>query len=134
MEGGLLELPVVASLLFAVAAAPRPLRIEALLFRGLHVRHVLPVLLQHTTAVDLTPEALESTINVFIVSDFDTNRQGRSLRREFGFEGVRENLFDGLSTACDFVDLVQNGFFAPPVVPLQGSFGHRSALRPLCLG
>ena len=30
--------------------------------------------------------------------------------------------------------LVQNGFFTPPVVPLQGSFGHRSALRPLCLG
>jgi hypothetical protein len=47
--------------------------------------------------------------------------------------------------ACDFVDLVQNGFFTPPVVhqghdlalarpPLQGSFGHRSAFRPLCLG
>ena len=43
------------------------------------------------------------------------------------------------------MDLVQNGFFAPPVVhqghdlalarpPLQGSFGHRSGLRPLCLG
>ena len=32
------------------------------------------------------------------------------------------------------MDLVQNGFFAPPVVPLQGSLGHRSALRPLCLG
>ena len=31
------------------------------------------------------------------------------------------------------MDLVQNGFFAPPVVPLQGSLGHRSALRPLCL-
>ena len=46
---------------------------------------------------------------------------------------MRENLFGGLSTACDFVDLVQNGFFTPPVVPLQGSFGHRSALRPLCL-
>ena len=56
-----------------------------------------------------------------------------------------ENLFGELSTACDFVDLVQNGFFTPPVVrqghdlalarpPLQGSFGHRSALRPLCLG
>ena len=45
-----------------------------------------------------------------------------------------ENLFGGLSPACDFVDLVQNGFFTPPVVPLQGSFGHRSALRPLCLG
>ena len=47
---------------------------------------------------------------------------------------VLENLFGELSTACDFVDLVQNGFFTPPVVPLQGSFGHRSALRPLCLG
>ena len=45
-----------------------------------------------------------------------------------------QNLFGELSTACDFVDLVQNGFFAPPVVPLQGSLGHRSALRPLCLG
>ena len=45
-----------------------------------------------------------------------------------------KNLFGGLSTACDFMDLVQNGFFTPPVVPLRGSFGHRSALRPLCLG
>ena len=45
-----------------------------------------------------------------------------------------QNLFGELSTACDFVGLVQNGFFTPPVVPLQGSFGHRSALRPLCLG
>jgi len=43
------------------------------------------------------------------------------------------------------MDLVQNGFYTRPVVhqghdlalarpPLQGSFGHRSALRPLCLG
>ena len=45
-----------------------------------------------------------------------------------------QNLFGGLSPACDFMDLVQNSFFTPPVVPLQGSLEHRSALRPLCLG
>ena len=28
-----------------------------------------------------------------------------------------QNLFGELSTACDFVGLVQNGFFTPPVVP-----------------
>ena len=34
-----------------------------------------------------------------------------------------ENLFGGLSTACDFVDLVQNGFFTPPVVHYRGRLG-----------
>jgi hypothetical protein len=84
MDGGLLALPVVAPLLFAVTPAARPLFFETLLFRRLHVRHVLPVLLQHTTPIHLTPEAFEGTINVFVISDFDTNSQGRSLRREFG--------------------------------------------------
>ena len=37
-----------------------------------------------------------------------------------------ENLFGGLSMACDFADLVQNGFCTRPVAPLQGSFGPRS--------
>ena len=48
-----------------------------------------------------------------------------------------ENLFGGLSPACDFVDLVQNGFHTRPVAhqghdlalarpPLQGSFERRS--------
>ena len=31
-----------------------------------------------------------------------------------------EKLFGGRSVACDFVDLVQNGFGIRPVVPLQG--------------
>jgi len=86
MEDGLQALSVVAPLLLAVATPPRTLLFHAFLFRGLHVRHVLPVLLQHTTPIHLTPEALEGTINVFVVSDFDTNSQGRSLRREFGSE------------------------------------------------
>jgi len=30
-----------------------------------------------------------------------------------------ENLFGGLSTTCDFVDLVQKDFYARPVAPLQ---------------
>jgi hypothetical protein len=46
----------------------------------------------------------------------------RSIRR---CEGL-ENLFGGLSPACDFVDLVQNGFYTRPVAPLQGLFGRRS--------
>ena len=37
-----------------------------------------------------------------------------------------QNLFGGLSPACDFVDLVQNGFCTRPVAPLQGSFERRS--------
>ena len=37
-----------------------------------------------------------------------------------------QNLFGGLSMACDFADLVQNGFCTRPVAPLQGSFGPRS--------
>ena len=37
-----------------------------------------------------------------------------------------ENLFGGLSPACDFVDLMQNGFYTRPVGPLQGSFERRS--------
>jgi len=84
MEVGSLELPVVAPLLFTVAPPARPLLFEALLFRRLHVRHVLPILLQHTTPVHLTPEAFKGTINVFVIADFDTNRQGRSLRKELG--------------------------------------------------
>ena len=31
-----------------------------------------------------------------------------------------KNLFGGMSEACDFVDLVQNGFCVRPVAPLQG--------------
>ena len=31
-----------------------------------------------------------------------------------------ENLFGGMSEACDFVDLVQKGFCVRPVAPLQG--------------
>jgi len=86
MGGALLALPVVAPLPLAVAPPAGPLLFEPLLLRGLHVGHVLPILLQHTTPVHLTPEALERAINVFVVSDFYTNSQGRSLRREFGFE------------------------------------------------
>jgi hypothetical protein len=41
-----------------------------------------------------------------------------------------ENLFGETSAACDFVDLVQNGFCTRPVAPLQGSFGHRFAASP----
>ena len=37
-----------------------------------------------------------------------------------------ENLFCGLPPACDFVDLVQNGFCTRPVAPLQGSLERRS--------
>jgi hypothetical protein len=32
--------------------------------------------------------------------------------------------------ACDFADLVQNGFCTRPVAPLQGSFGSRSCTSP----
>ena len=35
-----------------------------------------------------------------------------------------------MSTACDFVDLAQNGFCTRPVAPLQGSLGHRSCASP----
>jgi hypothetical protein len=38
--------------------------------------------------------------------------------------------FGGLSMACDFADLVQNGFCTRPVVPLQGSFGPCSCTSP----
>ena len=41
-----------------------------------------------------------------------------------------ENLFRGLSMACDFADLVQNGFCTRPVAALQGSFGPRSCTSP----
>ena len=41
-----------------------------------------------------------------------------------------ENLFGGLSMACDFADLVQNGFCTRPVAALQGSFGPRSCTSP----
>jgi hypothetical protein len=60
--------------------------------------------------------------------------------RCFGCLGLdHENLFGEMSTACDFVDLVQNGFCTHPVVPLQGldwapfcNFDHRvSASYPL---
>ncbi|MFB6279676.1 MAG: hypothetical protein ABEK75_09235 [Salinibacter sp.] len=39
---------------------------------------------------------------------------------------MTEKLFGGLSMACDFANLVQNGFCTRPVAPLQGSFGPRS--------
>jgi hypothetical protein len=81
-------LPIVPSLLLAVAPTARPLLFEAFLFRRLHVGHVLPVFLQYTTPIHLPPEAFESTINVFVIADFDTNSQGRSLRREFGSKRV----------------------------------------------
>ena len=38
--------------------------------------------------------------------------------RRFGYDF--ENLFGGMSEACDFVDLVQKGFCVRPVAPLQG--------------
>jgi len=41
-----------------------------------------------------------------------------------------ENLFGGLSMACDFADLVQNRFGTRPVAPLQDSFGPRSCTSP----
>ena len=41
-----------------------------------------------------------------------------------------ENLFGEMSTACDFVDLAQNGFCTRPVAPLQDSLGHRSCASP----
>ena len=41
-----------------------------------------------------------------------------------------ENPFGEMSTACDFVDLAQNGFCTRPVAPLQGSLGHRSCASP----
>ena len=41
-----------------------------------------------------------------------------------------QNLFGGLSMACDFADLVQNGFCTCPVAALQGSFGPRSCTSP----
>jgi len=86
MVGVLQALPVVATLPFTVAPSTRPLLFQPLLLRGLHIGHVLPILLQHATPVHLTPKALQRTVNVFVVSDFYTNSQGRSLRREFGFE------------------------------------------------
>ena len=45
-----------------------------------------------------------------------------------------QNLFGDTFTACDFVDLAPWSFCIRLVVPLQGSFGHSMALRPLCLG
>ena len=43
---------------------------------------------------------------------------------------LHENLFGGLSTASDFVDLVQNDFCTRPVAPLQGSFERCSCTSP----
>ena len=41
-----------------------------------------------------------------------------------------QNLFGGLSTASDFVDLVQNDFCTRPVAPLQGECRSRSVRDP----
>jgi hypothetical protein len=41
-----------------------------------------------------------------------------------------KKLLGRLSMACDFADLVQNGFCTHPVAPLQGSFGPRSCTSP----
>ena len=43
---------------------------------------------------------------------------------------AHQKLFGGLSMACDFADLVQNGFCTRPVAPLQGAFGSRSCTSP----
>jgi hypothetical protein len=74
--------------LFALAVAPAAclFLLEPLLLRRLHVRHVLPVLLQNAAPVYLTPEALECTINVFVISNLYTNSQRGSLLEKFGYE------------------------------------------------
>ena len=41
-----------------------------------------------------------------------------------------QKLFGGLSMACDFADLVQNGFCTRPVALLQGAFEPRSCTSP----
>ncbi len=128
MVGALQALPVVAALPFAVAASTRPFFFKPLLLRGLHIGHVLPVLLQHATPVHLTTETLERAINVFVVSDFYTNSQGRSLRREFGFEieqiAVKVRRGNAKGRAM-FLFLV-------PVSPVR-SFALMTTLSPLVL-
>jgi len=53
-----------------------------------------------------------------------------------GYMASNENLFGGLSMACDFADLVQNGFGTRPVAidSCRGRLGPARARRPLCLG
>jgi hypothetical protein len=62
------------------------LLLEPFLLRRLHVRHVLPVLLQNAAPVYLAPEAFERAINVFVVSNLYTNSQRGSLLEESGYE------------------------------------------------
>jgi len=81
----LAALPVVAPLALAVAAPTGAFFLEPLLLRGLHVRHVLAVLPKNAAPVHLTPETLECTINVFVVSNLNTNSQRESLLEESGF-------------------------------------------------
>jgi len=81
----LATLPVVAPLALAVAAPTGALLLEPLLLRGLHVRHVLAILPENAAPVHLAPKALECTINVFVVSNFNTNSQRGSLLEKSGF-------------------------------------------------
>ena len=47
---------------------------------------------------------------------------------------ITYNLFGGLPTTCDFVNLAHNGFYTRPVAPPQTSLRTIRPPRPLCLG
>lgn len=84
--GNLPALPaVVAPLTFAVTTATRLLLLEALLFRRLHVRHVLAILPKNAAPVHLTPKALERAIDGLVISYLYTNSQRESLLEKSRF-------------------------------------------------
>jgi hypothetical protein len=65
-------------LAFAVTPAARLLALKPLLFRRLHVRHILTVLPENTAPVYLAAKPLECTVDRFVASNFNTNSQSRS--------------------------------------------------------
>jgi len=119
-------LAVVTPLALAVAPPAGLLLLEPLLFRRLHVRHVLPVLLQNATPIYLAPEAFECTINVFVVSNLNTNSQRGSLLGKSVFKLsclCRRHLIDATAAtrgarAC---------FFSAASLRLSAPFSHQSA-------
>ena len=64
-----------------------------------------PCILGHVPQVRKRPVVAVAAVNV---------------HESMGKCGGMENLFGGMSEACDFVDLVQKGFCVRPVARLQG--------------
>lgn len=75
---GATSLLATVPLAFAVTPAARLLALKPLLFRRLHVRHILTVLPENTAPVYLAAKPLECTVDRFVASNFNTNSQSRS--------------------------------------------------------